>query len=92
MLNKDQFNRIRKAWIIASFGFACLVAVVSMAVPNGGRWVESGHDDCPAGMVCADWEVSGSTWKGYCCIPSSEIGSPDINACHSSFRHFGGGP
>lgn len=93
MPRKRRFDRVRKTWIISSFGITCLTAMVSMAVPNGGQWVRSGHNDCPDGMVCADWEISGTPpWKGYCCIEEADLGSQDINDCQLGFRHSTSGP
>ncbi|MCH9648243.1 MAG: hypothetical protein K0U98_08390 [Deltaproteobacteria bacterium] len=86
-------NRVRKSWTVMSLAVVCLVAMVCSAVPDGGEWVKSHHNDCPPGMVCADWEVSGAEpWPGNCCIPLSKLGSQNIDDCDLSFRHGEGGP
>ena len=95
MLNLKASLRSLPTWTAVTLTAACLASVVALttlAAPNGGKWVESKHgNDCPTGMVCADWEVSGEVYEGACCIAPGDLESTNYEACNASFRHgFGG--
>lgn len=83
----------RRRWLLVALGLAGLLSAVCLAMPNDqGTWVCSGHDDCPAGKECAVWEMPTiPTWDGACCIEKSALGTHNLYACDSAFRHGHGG-
>lgn len=89
MRTVKQVLRDRCFWIFLVVGGACLAAVVSVAVPNGGPWVRTFSDEeCPAGLVCADWDLlNGDEWSS-CCIDPDYADSYVLEACNSEFRHY----
>lgn len=61
-------------------------AAGAQAVP--GRWVPTGSDGCPAGLVCAKWELTGGEQAAQellCCIPAGAVWSSNFGAC-AGFR------
>lgn len=51
-----------------------------------GRWVATGGDGCPEGLLCVVWDFTGAGENRVgreilCCIPAEMVGSSDLGAC-----------
>lgn len=87
-------RRTKIAFTVLAILPILILAVTVLAIEQGnghdpGTWEASSVQDCPAGLVCMEWQLRfGQSTDPACCDDASKLGSTVYTACNGGGAHF----